>query len=109
MRKPELPRTEPAIRLVIRWDPRRKVWAIVGSYGSQVVCETAETRVEVDRADLVRLVAALRFELESWLPLPIPFDQMRPKSQADTPRVEAGMMRATALAELGEREASAGE
>lgn len=108
MLTPRIPPSEPVIRLVIRWDPRRKVWAIVGSLGSQVVCETASTRVEVDRADLVRLVGALRDELQSWLPLPFIPDTTSQADTPDTDRMIQMIRRATELAEAAERSAAQG-
>lgn len=81
-----------AVRIVLRWLPDRKVWTIVGTRGTSVVSEEATTSIEVDHTDLIRLVGAVRDEIESWLPLhlvPV-YDSDPPWSdaadcQADTP------------------------
>lgn len=59
----------PDVRLVIRWDTRRKVWTITGSRGTSVVHEVARSDTPIDRTDLIGLVRAVRDELEARLPL----------------------------------------
>lgn len=88
-----------AVRLVLRWDPRRKVWTILGTRGTHVVTDEATTSVGIDRTDLIRLVGAVRNELESWLPIfPVtptgcpPWEHSASQCQADTPCEDARVL-----------------
>lgn len=92
MAKPRIPADDLAVRIVLRWDPRRKIWTIVGARGTSVVTDTAASRLPIDRTDLIRLVGAVRNEIESWLPLPTtaalgcpPWEHSSAVCQADTP------------------------
>jgi len=61
----------PTVTIALRWDPSRKVWRILATGSFGVVQEVADTRVSIQRFDVIRVVGAVRNEIESWIPFEV--------------------------------------
>lgn len=58
----------PEARLIIQWNPRRKVWEITGRWRNSGFTTEAHTTAEIGQSGMVRLCQVVKAELESQLP-----------------------------------------